>query len=69
MARHIPGMLWAWRRIGRYPNGCVMTACPTDLKLEFYPEEGQDGFSFQIRRADAKLLARRITQCLEKTKS
>jgi hypothetical protein len=68
MAKHIPGLMWGWRKPGKYPNGYVSTASPQELKLEIYPEEDKPGFAFTISRGDAKLLARRITQCLERTK-
>ena len=68
MAKHIPAMIWLWRRLGRYPNGYVSTASQTELKLGFYPDDRGGGFSFTIRRRDAKLLVDRIMRCLEESK-
>jgi len=62
MAKHKPGMIWALRRPGQYPNGYVATVS-ADLILISY-----DGNGFRVSRRDARLLVRRILQCLEETR-
>lgn len=54
-----------WRKPGVYPNGEVFLRKDGNIALCFYPEEKQDGFMFKLNKRDARMLARRILQCLE----
>lgn len=60
---------WPCRIDGR-PNAHVDIKSNGELKLGFFfnPKPYSDGFSFTIDRKLARLLARRILQCLEDTK-
>jgi len=68
MAKHMPAIAWGLHKPGASPNGYVSTASPKELRIELYPIYMEPGFAFKLSRREAKLLARRITQCLEKTK-
>lgn len=37
------------------------------IRISFFPGKKGDGFSVAITRADARLLAKRINQCLDAT--
>jgi len=69
MARYLPSVIWPTRRIGtKGPYQIVSTASLAKLTLSFMPGNGKDGVSIQILRKDARMLARRINQCLDETK-
>ena len=68
MGKHIPCLTWALRRVGKYPQAYVETRNSKALNISFFPDDSGLGNGFEISRGDAKLLARRITQCLEATK-
>jgi len=68
MAKHKPTVVWAVKRTGGYPNGYVRTEDEKHLDISFFLEEGRDGAGFTVTRQFAKMLARRINQCLEATK-
>jgi hypothetical protein len=65
---HKPAMMWAFRMPGKYPNGYVQTTEDNQILMSFFDKEGEDGIGIIRSRRDARLLARRILQCLEKTK-
>lgn len=67
MARHRPSVIWPTRKIGVYPQAYVRTANEKEIWIDFFPVEGGEGGSIKIGRRDARLLARRINECLDQT--
>lgn len=71
MAQHKPSSIWV-TRVGkgddRPPYQSVRTNTHGTVAIGFFPGLGLDGISHNIPRADARLLAKRILQCLEETK-
>lgn len=59
MSNRAPGTIWPLRM---EPSAYVRTTDDDRIELVTY-----DGFRLVIDRADARLLARRINQCLDKT--
>jgi hypothetical protein len=68
MSKHLPSVIWAVKKIGHYPNAYVMTTADGGVRLEYFHDMGERGFSLEMPRGYARLLARRINQCLEETK-
>lgn len=68
MAKHVPTTSWMVHRLGKYPNLEVRTEDPYDLRVIFWPKQGQQGEGWILTRHDARMLARRILQWLEGTK-
>ena len=66
MRRHEPCVVWPMRRIGVYPQWIVRTSDESTLEVQFFPDAG-DGLGFKISRSDARMLARRLNQCLDDT--
>lgn len=66
--RHKPGVIYGFRKTG-YPNGYVRTL-DEDTLLIFYDENDneENGQMMTMDRATARLLVKRINQCLEGTK-
>lgn len=67
MARHLPSVVWLARRAGEIPNAEIATAGKGHITVAIYPADS-DGTSFRVDRGLARLIARRIVQCLEETK-
>lgn len=69
MAIHLPGTLWSLRGPGVGPQPHVRTADERTLVLTW--PAGESGYAYELRinRRDARLLARRINQCLDATRS
>lgn len=69
MGRHVPGCTWPTHRIDD-PRGTVYvdTNDPDNLRITVVPPVGC-GVQFTIERRHARLLAKRINQCLEETRS
>lgn len=57
-------------RIGDGMYQCVRVSDKDDDKLQIslFPGEKKDGIGFVLTRPDARLLARRINQCLDATR-
>ena len=68
MGKHEPCMIWLTRRCGLYPNYEVRTLDPNTLQITSY-NGGEYGYGFRISRHDARMLARRINQCLDETRA
>ena len=69
MSKHKPGTIWMLRPAGQYPNGCVETVRDGKLVIEYSPDRTPyESVCFRMPRADARLLAKRIMECLEATK-
>ena len=68
MAKHLSSVIWPTRPLGTYPQQYVMTESETAISVTIVGEEDGVGWSMLLSRLDARLLARRITQCLEASK-
>lgn len=71
MTQHWPGTVWGLRRFdSRMPEGCKNGVVRTLLDGYVLIEYGTgDDFKYlKLKRADAKLLAKRINECLETTR-
>jgi hypothetical protein len=68
VAKHLPAVMWTTRRDTTKRHQIVSTLDRSTLIMYFFPGDGKDGFSLKLPRSDARLLARRINQCLEETK-
>jgi hypothetical protein len=60
MGKHLPSVIWALRFDGK---SYVRTDSPNSLLIKIDQE------AFIVSRRDARMLARRINQCLDKTTS
>lgn len=60
------GSVWPTRPIGTYPQMYVR-AKDELIDIATFNAEGKDGWGFSLTRKDARLLARRINQCLDAT--
>ena len=61
-------IIWPVREVGEYPNFYVQTESITHLKVLVASGIDQQNVGFRITRRHARLLARRINQCLDGTK-
>lgn len=62
-----PGTTWFMRQVSVYPNGYVTTH-EGDLVGVYYFDSFGDAQTILLRRRDARLLAKRINQCLDDTR-
>ena len=69
MGRHRPTIIWPTKQMGVYPQIYVRTEDENRISFVYHHEKGQEGFGFKLPRRHARLLARRINQCLDETKS
>ena len=69
MAKHIPNKVWDLRKDGE-SNGYVMTINDKMLYVYYYGDMNDPSkiVDFEISRGDARLLARRILECLDESK-
>lgn len=74
MANHKPGSIWSLRGPGDTINAYVRTTAPTPTtptEIAIVGPAGEHGVQYTeiiLSRKDARLLAKRIQQCLEDTK-
>ena len=68
ISKHLPTQIWPTRPLGTYPQQYVKTESETAISVTIVGAEGDCGWSMILSRLDARLLARRITQCLEASK-
>ena len=68
MPKHKPGSIWMMRSPGKYPNGEVSTTLDGRLSLSYYEKRIGYITGISMSRRDARLLAKRINQCLDETK-
>ena len=54
------------RDVGSYPNGYIQTADDDEIRVTYFMHEGYPQTIFMTRR-DARLIAKRINQCLDAT--
>lgn len=67
MAQHKPTMVWHTRLETDGPYQTVKTVNEGTVAIGFMPGHGVAGYGFHISRKDARLLAKRINQCLDAT--
>lgn len=58
---------WAAREVGTYPNGIVRCDGEDFIVVSVEPGDGQS-YGLRVDRKLARLLAKRINQCLDDTK-
>lgn len=56
------------REVGRYPNAYVSVTAEGCVQLVMAPGAGSANYVFQLDRRLARLVAKRITECLEATR-
>lgn len=67
MAKHLPTTIWPAKKMGTYPNVYVRTA--DDKNITILLADGSPEVSgLKLPRQTAKMLARRINECLEASK-
>jgi hypothetical protein len=69
MAKHITDKVWDLRKDGD-SNGYVMTVNDKSIYVYYYSDMNDPSkiVDFEINRSDARLLARRILECLDESK-
>ena len=67
MAQHKPSLIWHTRLETDRPYQTVRTVDSATISIGFMPGNGMAGYGIYLRRSDARLLARRIEQCLKAT--
>lgn len=69
MAKHLPNKVWDLRKEGD-SNGYVKTISSSKLELYYYSDmkDPSSIIDFEITRQDARLLAKRILECLDESK-
>lgn len=67
MAKHLPSSVWLARKPGAYPNCEVSTLNERQVKVAVFMSAG-DGCAFVTDRRSAALIAKRIMQCLQKSR-
>ena len=68
MGKHVPYFFWSCREIGNYPQAYVQTIDSKHIQISHYKIKGMRGIAINMPRGLARLLAKRINQCLDKTK-
>jgi len=67
VSKHKPCVIWQTRLDGKGPYQWTQTASKSDVWIGFMPGNKEPGFKVRMSRRDARLLAKRITQCLDDT--
>ena len=69
MAKHLPNKIWDLRKDGD-SNGYVKTVSSSKIQLYYYAnmEDVNSIIDFEISRQDARMLAKRILECLDASK-
>lgn len=60
-------VVWLIKPIGKYPQACVSIVDKNNVRLTYH-ETQSNGAAFVMSRRIARMLARRINQCLDDTK-
>lgn len=68
MANNRTNTVWALYPPGRYPQVYVSTADEKNIKIEFCYKQAMSGDIVKLTRHQARILSRRIMQCLNGTK-
>lgn len=64
--RRLENAYWC-TRLDHMRSYQMVKAHADDLVISFFPGNKRDGFSLSVSRKDARLLAKRINQCLDAT--
>lgn len=69
MPKHLPDKIWDLRKDGD-SNGYVKTISTSKVQVYYYADMNNPNtiIDFDINRQDARMLAKRILECLDKTK-
>ncbi len=67
MGKH-KNAVWPVKPVGEYPQIYVATQNDKEIYLQFHKEQGPAGIRLVMSRRQARMLARRINQCLDDTK-
>lgn len=67
MARHLQTSVWHTRLETDRPYQTVRTVSESEVSIGFFPGNLGAGYGMTISRKDARLLAKRINQCLDGT--
>lgn len=68
MSNRAPSTVWGLRDLSKYPNGYVRTTEADDgIELVYFTAPGAYAQVITMTRADARLLAKRINECLDST--
>ena len=69
MSKHIEDKIWTLRKDGD-SNGHIHTINKRNINVYYYSNMNDPSsiIDFDISRSDARLLARRILECLDETK-
>lgn len=70
MAKHLPNKIWDLRKDGD-SNGYVRTTSASKIQLYYYADMNNNPDSimdFEMNRQDARMLAKRILECLDASK-
>lgn len=62
--RYRENVVWACREVGQYPNANVRSAADGDVIVSVEPGDGK-AYGLRVPRRVARLLARRLNQCLD----
>lgn len=68
MGKHRPSIIWLMRKVGTYPNAYVETVDKDRVAIAFLNREPIPSWAVELTRRDARLLAKRINQCLDETR-
>lgn len=68
MGKHLPSVVWTTNSRFDRPYQAVRTDSETEVVISIMPGSGKDGIGFNLSRKDARMLARRINQCLDGTR-
>jgi len=67
MAKHLPCVVWNTRIGADDAYQTVRTKDNSHITIGLFPGNRCDGIGFTLSRLDARLLAKRINQCLDET--
>lgn len=66
MGKHLPTVIWPTRPMGVRPQQYVRTADESNVEVTFVIAAGE-AWAVRLSRHDARMLARRLNQCLDET--
>lgn len=69
MGKHQPTTIWPSHRMGVYPNQYVRTESADSVSVGFVEQRGAAMCTLTLSRHDARMLARRLNQCLDETRA
>lgn len=69
MAIHKPSSIWPTRPLGVYPQQYVRTLDEDHIGVSFHATLNGLGREVRLTRHEARMLARRLNECLDDTRS